>query len=196
MLEEENNMNKTEEFVFIGFWKRVLTKLIDAAISWIFIPITMPLMYWEIKNRSIMFTTTFSIVWTLIFLYLVVKFGGTPGKLLIKARIVNKNGDYLDWKRAILRALPAIIISINTVLLLYNVANSYVELPMKLTFLELGKLYQQHGGMYNKLQTIIGLFVCVDYGAVLFNKKKRAIHDFIAGSFVVTKKSYLETKNL
>ncbi len=189
-------MNKTEEFVFIGFWKRVLTKLIDAAISWIFIPITMPLMYWEIKNRSIMFTTTFSIVWTLIFLYLVVKFGGTPGKLLIKARIVNKNGDYLDWKRAILRALPAIIISINTVLLLYNVANSYVELPMKLTFLELGKLYQQHGGMYNKLQTIIGLFVCVDYGAVLFNKKKRAIHDFIAGSFVVTKKSYLETKNL
>ncbi len=29
-----------------------------------------------------------------------------------------------------------------------------------------------------------------DIGLILFNQKKRAIHDFIAGSYVITKDSY------
>ncbi len=34
-------------------------------------------------------------------------------------------------------------------------------------------------------------FGLLDLGVILFNKRKRAIHDFLAGSYVVTKNSYL-----
>jgi uncharacterized RDD family membrane protein YckC len=188
-------MGKTENFKFIGFWKRVLATLVDAAIGWLFMPITITMMYWEIKNRSVLFSTIFSIVWIIVFLYLVVRFGGTPGKLIIKARIVNEEGHFLQWDSAIRRIIfPTLILSINTFLLLYTVTNSYTELPKELTFLGLGELYKQYGGIYYTLSMILGCFVYVDIGTILFNKKKRAIHDFIAGSYVITRESYLENQ--
>lgn len=73
--------------------------------------------------------------------------------------------------------------------------NSYIELPNELTFLEIGKLSQQFGGIYLILNLILGMFIYADIGAILFNKKKRALCDFIAGSYVITKKSYIENKN-
>ena len=73
--------------------------------------------------------------------------------------------------------------------------NSYIELPNKLTFLEIGKLSQQFGGIYLILNLILGMFIYADIGAIFFNKKKRALHDFIAVSYVITKKSYMENKN-
>ena len=92
-------IDRSDKFVFVGFWKRVLAALIDAAIGWAFVPITMPLMTWTITHRSIVPEALWSLVWTIIWLWLVVRFGGTPGKLIIRVRIVDARGTFLSWGR-------------------------------------------------------------------------------------------------
>jgi hypothetical protein len=46
-------IDRTDEFVFVGFWKRVLAKLIDTVIVVAFFPITMPMTTWAISHRNI-----------------------------------------------------------------------------------------------------------------------------------------------
>ncbi len=48
----------------------------------------------------------------------------------------------------------------------------------------------EYGQPFAMVAMVLGLSVYADIGAVLFNRKKRALHDFIAGSYVITKKSY------
>ena len=73
--------DRTDEFVFVGFWKRVLAALIDVAIGMAYMPIAMPLLFWTMTHRNIIPATLSSIVWIIVWLWLVVRFGGTPGKL-------------------------------------------------------------------------------------------------------------------
>ena len=51
----------------------------------------------------------------------------------------------------------------------------------------------QHGGLALTLANTAFWFVYVDVLVVAFNKRKRAIHDFIAGSYVVTRRSLVAT---
>ena len=186
-------MDITSKFEFAGFWKRVLAALIDAAIGWSLLPITLPMMFWCFRHRTIVPNLLFSVVWTVIFLYLVVHFGGTPGKLIVRLRIVEKSGNFLSWKAAIMRIIPYIIISLNSNLQMHTVLHNFPGFVGTPSFFELGNALNEYGGIYNILATIFGLFIYVDVGTILFNKKKRAIHDFIAGSYVITKASYLKT---
>ena len=71
-------IDRTDEFVFVGFGKRVLAALIDGAIGWAFMPITMPLMTWTITQRNIVPEALWSVVWTIVWLWLVVRFGLRP----------------------------------------------------------------------------------------------------------------------
>ena len=65
------------------------------------------------------------------------------------------------------------------------------------SFIEIGRAMNQYGQPFTILAIILGLTVYVDVLAVLFNERKRAIHDFIAGSYVVTKDSLREdTENV
>ena len=184
-------MDISSEFEFAGFWKRVLAALIDAAIGWALLPITLPMMFWCFRHRTIVPNLLFSIVWIIIFLYLVVHFGGTPGKLIVRLRIVDKLGNFLSWKAAIMRIIPCLIISLNSMLQMNSAVHNFPGFVGAPSFLEVGKALNEYGGIHTILATIFALFIYIDIGVILFNKKKRAIHDFIAGSYVITRKSYL-----
>ena len=183
--------DRTDEFVFVGFWKRVLAALIDAVIGWAFMPITIPLMIWTITHRNIVPETLWSLVWTILWLWLVVRFGGTPGKLIIGVRIVDARGKFLSWGRAVRRIIfPSLVLTINSHLQMWRALTTYPDSAPHSSFLEIGGLMNEYGQPFAMLAIVLGLLVYADIGAVLFNRKKRALHDFIAGSFVITKKSY------
>jgi uncharacterized RDD family membrane protein YckC len=185
--------DRTDEFIFVGFWKRVLAALIDAGIGWAFIPITTPLMIWTITHRNILPETLWSLVWTILWLWVVVRFGGTPGKLIIGVRIVDTRGQFLSWGRAVRRIIfPSLVLTINSHLQMWRALSTYPDSAPHSSFLEIGGLLNEYGQPFAMLAMVLGLLVYADIGAVLFNRKKRALHDFIAGSYVITKKSYRE----
>jgi uncharacterized RDD family membrane protein YckC len=191
MIDAEGQMNdKTFGFVFVGFWKRVVAALIDAAIGVAFLPITVPLMKWSFGHRTIFPQVVWSVVWTVVWLWLVVRFGGTPGKLAIGARIVNAEGRFLSWGNAVLRVLPGLVISANSLLRMAVTMRRYPDSAPHSSFMEIGRLMNEYAQPYSTIALVLSLFIYIDIGVILFNRQKRAIHDFIAGSYVITRDSY------
>ena len=88
--------------------------------------------------------------------------------------------------------IPTIVISLNSLLQFYSAISRHPSSwPPPTSFMELGRFIAEFGQQpYTFIATLFGFFVYIDYGTVLFNKKKRAVHDFIAGSYVITKASY------
>lgn len=182
--------NRTNAYVFVGFWKRVLATLIDAVINWALLPITIPIMIWSVEHRNILLYVLLSVAWTVVWLWLVVHFGGTPGKLVIRARIVDAHGRFLSWGRAVLRIVPTLVISANYILQMGAVVSRYPATTPHSSFLDIGRLLNEYGQPYGTFAMVLGFFIYVDIGVILLNRQKRAIHDFIAGSYVITKTSY------
>jgi uncharacterized RDD family membrane protein YckC len=177
-------------FEYVGFWKRVLAALVDAAIGFALMPVTIPLMNFCFERKTIIPELIYSIVWTIIWMWLIVRFGATPGKLVIKARIIRNDGKYLNWGRAFLRMLiPCLIMSINSYLMLWmSITTCPPEIHIN-SFMEMGRVMNEYGRPFSTIGNFLSIIIYIDILVILFNKKKRAIHDFVAGSYVVTKKS-------
>ncbi|MCH7513823.1 MAG: RDD family protein [Bacteroidetes bacterium] len=126
--------------------------------------------------------------------YLVMRFGGTPGKLILGIRIVDKEGNYLALAPALFRISPGIIITVFHMLGYKLLIDNFPGFSGEPSFLEFGKAIDEYGGSPMKIAMYLGYFVYLDVAVVLFNEKKRAIHDYLASSYVVTKCSLLSAK--
>lgn len=180
-----------EGFVYIGFWKRVLAAIIDAAIGIPLIPLSMFLYRYAYANRTIVFCVLYSVIWTAVWMWLIVRFGGTPGKLAIGARVVNDKVCYLNWPQAFRRMLfPMILMSVNSLCMTYATVHGYPDGAAISTLAERGSLIHEYGQPFRITNAALMPLFYLDILVILMNKEKRAIHDFIAGSFVITKESY------
>ena len=183
--------NSTEQFVFVGFGKRFLAYFIDLIPGCAFVPLTRGIMVWSFQHRTILPYVAWSTVWAVVWLWLVVRFGATPGKFTIRARIVDRDGVFLSWGRAFLRMTPGLLYSVILLLRISTAIGEYPEGAPCSTFHEIGLLLRDYGNpLYRHLFLPLVLFIYLDAGTILFNREKRAIHDFIAGSYVITKDSY------
>ncbi|MBW1901230.1 MAG: RDD family protein, partial [Deltaproteobacteria bacterium] len=137
----------------------------------------------------------FTIIWTGIFLYLVVHYGATPGKFVLKLRIVDRKCNFLTWPAAIKRKSPYISISLVSLLQMNSAVRTYPGFETVPTFVEIGGVLSQYGGVYAPLALVLSCFIYFDIGVILFNKRKRALHDYIGGSYVITKSSFITVNN-
>lgn len=186
---------ETNDVVYAGFWRRVGAGLFDAiiamAISW---PITMPMMKWQLANKSIILSLVFSVVFTAVIVYIVSKYGGTPGKLIMNVRIVDSNFSYIKWPRALLRMVfPGLLMNVNSILQLIsinqNIPNEAISVS---SMIEIGQLMKDYGQPFSSAATFLAFLMYADIGVILFNKKKKAIHDYIADTMVITNSSYFQ----
>jgi uncharacterized RDD family membrane protein YckC len=177
-----------DDFNYIGFWKRVLATLIDCLIIVPIWPLTLLFQKYGFIHKNILPHVLMSLVWYSIVVFLVTKYGGTPGKLLLKFRIVDKNGNYLNWKKAVLRYLPLMSITIITIFQYAYAFRFMPDIQGNIKLLEMGRLVKEYSGPFQLLSTLVSLFYCADVIVIACNKKKRAIHDFLADSFVIEKK--------
>ncbi len=185
--------DRTNEFVFVGFWKRVLAVAIDGIIFFpLFFPVSRLVGTWAYEYRTVMPTILWFLLNTSFFIVLVVRFGGSPGKLLIGVRIVDAGGRFLSWTRALRREVfPLLLIGLTGILVLWKVVATFPDDLPHTTGLERGELWYSYGQPFAMIYDVLGFAIFADIGIILFNKKKRAIHDFIAGSYVITKDSYI-----
>jgi len=184
-------------FEYAGFFRRALAAFIDALILMIlFFCFIDPIQDQSIINGNMLPALACYLTCDIIILFMVIGFAGTPGKMVLSIRIVNGDGCHLSVWRAFMRQVGSgyFIGSIISYLMMSSVVRS-LPLGERSQAELLNDALPIYGGIYWVIGEILHYYIFLDVGFVLFNKKKRAIHDYVAGSYVVTKESYKALKN-
>lgn len=172
--------------VYAGFWIRVAAKILDFIIM---LPVIGLLLYIDGLSKSAYFYAVVpNLLFGIFFEVCLVKFyGGTPGKLIMGIKIIQKNGDDVDWRAACYRYSVEFFIAILAVYVMILTLNmiddsTYVSMGFmkRNQFLAtINPIPMQVQSWVNGLWVITGLIVLVS------NARKRSTHDFIAGTVVV-----------
>ena len=118
---------------------------------------------------------------------LVHRYGGTPGKLIVGIRIRKLDGEPVGYREALLRYFPeallGLLMSIGFILSVFHMSDAeYVSL----SFMERAKRMNELAPSWQTpLQWIQTAWVWSELLVLLTNRKRRALHDFIAGTVVV-----------
>lgn len=169
-----------------GFWLRVAAKIIDFLIM---LPIV-GLTYW----LSAQFRTFYlwavlpSMVLSLFYsVYLVRRYGGTPGKLILKLRVRMKDGAPVSTMAALIREAPLLLMGAAT-----NLGLGLAALTMddstyqSLGFMQRSQALMTAGPVWLLVNTwLMNGWTWVGVIVLLLNKRRRAVHDFLAGTAVV-----------
>jgi len=171
---------------YAGFWKRFGAFLID------FIVVT-PLMV--IGYYGSEYSRLFYLYWLLpgtviglwFSVYLVARYGGTPGKLLLKTKIVMADGSPITPKAAVIRHSVLFLLGLAT-----SIAFCLGSLSMtdsqyfSMSFSERSQaLPAVAPSWYAPAELLMQFWVWSEFVVMLFNKQRRAIHDYMAGTVVV-----------
>jgi len=172
---------------YSGFWQRVAAYIIDFLI----VSPMIALDYFfggESRLFQLYMLVPGQLIAVFLYIYMVVKFGGTPGKLLLGLRIVKVDGAPVTVKDALLRYG---VLWIMTLVMSVMLIKAALSIPEE-TYSTLGYMARSAAlsaaapGMW-AISVAMQIWVLGCIISILANKKRRALHDFIAGTVVVRK---------
>lgn len=172
---------------YAGFWRRFGALWLDFLImSPVFV-----LVWWGLGNFRLFQVFYFlpGIAFGLFYsVYLVQRFGGTPGKRLMKIRILQVSGEPVGYKHASYRYGPGFVFGLMASL-------AMVSAVLSLSDAEYHSVasIQERQAMLNSARPVWGAYVDIilnlwvwsEFIVMMTNKKRRALHDFLAGTVVV-----------
>lgn len=173
---------------YAGFWKRFGAYWIDVLC---FIPL-IALSFWG-NEQSRLFAFYYfipSLIAGLIFhVYLVQRYGGTPGKLILKIKITKLDGGDVTYKEAMLRYLVLFALSFFASLApLIATLKMTDTIYFSMDWKERAMYTAEHAPSWNTIVTILmNIWIWSEFIVMLTNKRRRAIHDFMAGTVVIKK---------
>jgi len=173
------------ERVYAGFWKRFCAGIADA-----FIIIPLAFLFVWLKGfdttLAILITIPSSILFAMYNVYFNARFGGTPGKLAVSIRIVKPNGMRIGWPEAWKRSAVDLVFAFLVVVVqVWALLHVDPEQYSSVGWLKRAELLQPP--WFNSVTTLSHVWIWSEVVVLLFNKRKRAIHDFIAGTVVIKK---------
>ncbi|USA54399.1 RDD family protein [Acinetobacter sp. C32I] len=178
------------EKVYAGFWKRLAAAIID---SLILIPFMVIAHHTQsISIISSMITLVISaVLFSVYVIYFHYRFGATLGKMAIKIKITCPNGSKISLKQALIRSSIDIGFSLLTVIAqLIALKHADPTIYLNAGFTDRAKyILLLYPAWYSLVSTLSQVWWWSEFITLLFNKRKRAIHDFMAGT-VVIKKQY------
>ena len=175
-----------DQLRYAGFWPRLAALLLDMLIM---LPLTL-LVFWGSERYRLFLLYCFvpSTLFGLFYgVYLVRRFGGTPGKLIMGVRIRKVSGEPVGYREAILRYLPEFILNmLMSVGFLMSILHMSDTEYHALSFMErTRRMVELAPSWYKPLQIVQNVWVWGELIVLLTNRKRRALHDFIAGTVVV-----------
>jgi len=119
--------------------------------------------------------------------YLVQRFGGTPGKLIMGIRFRKLDGEPVGYREAILRYFPDATLGlwmfIAMILSLFHMRDAeYHSLSLMARSKRIAELAPS---WYKPWQIVQNVWIWGELLVLLTNRKRRTLHDFIAGTVVV-----------
>jgi uncharacterized RDD family membrane protein YckC len=165
-----------KEIRYVGFWRRLLAFIFNVIIvSPILFFYTRQYTYF-LEYKIVIPVLLFTIISYSFQVFFDVRYGGTPGKLITGIRIVNSEGKYITVLQSLYRLSPQLVANILFVIGHFFIASEIIKkIP---SIIESGFTW----------------FYFIDVFVIILNKRKRAIHDYIADTFVVTKQSLQNIK--
>lgn len=180
---ERSITERLAESDYAGFWKRVLISIVD------FLILALPVYFingWAVSAAErYQSGIPLWIQWVLISLFnivLVTKFGGTPGRLILRTRIVNEQGKYPSLKQAVIRYS---FLLVNTLLAVIVAAGNG-------TLSKLPEAYANWAPLASDLTGFLALIIIIDCLFIVFSMRNRALHDMMAGTYVVNQSALLD----
>jgi uncharacterized RDD family membrane protein YckC len=171
---------------YSGLWRRAGGFLIDSAIL---LPWS-ALRFW-LGNKYRVFEyyyflpDMFLALWFNV--YLVKRFGGTPGRLLMKTKIKKVDGSAVDYKAAVLRyAVVFILMTLSSLCLidaLFHMSDSdFTKLDPTIRLLVFLRLAPT---MFKSLGWATQAWIFSEFIVILTNKKRQSFEDLIAQTVIV-----------
>jgi len=172
---------------YAGFWPRFAALLLDVLIM---SPLIAVVWWGEAHFRlfDVYYFLPSSLFGLWYGVYLVRRFGGTPGKRLMKLRIVKVGGNPATYREALLRYLPEWVMGVGCSIagIMAVLSLTDAEYFAATTFTERSEVMAgAFPSWYNHVVIALEVWVWGEFLVMLTNKKRRAIHDFIAGTVVV-----------
>lgn len=175
--------------LYAGFWARLGSLLLD---SIFLLPVIFLIQYLNGLGKNIFFITILpNILFALWYnIYLPKKYGGTPGKLVVGNKIIRLDGQYIKWKEAFLRHIILFIFTILSVIMMtICLLKADNETYKNLGWLERSQYLMTLSPLFFKIYAwTSNIWIYSEFVILLTNKRKRAIHDFIAGTVIVKSK--------
>ncbi len=175
-----------------GFWKRAAARLIDGILL---VPALAPVYLYSYPNSV---WRILIIPWAMIpFVYSVVLhayWGQTAGKKAVGIYVCTANGGRLSWKHAILRCSVEGGLAFVSILGFYMATLSVAEFCSgEWAWVEYRRQRVAERPHYVALASYtLYIWYAVSIGCVLLDGTKRAVHDFLAGTIVVSRRAELK----
>lgn len=172
--------------VYAGFWARLKASLIDCLVIF-------PVIFGQYYLVSLSKVPGMAIEFLFAFIYLAypiffhARFGQTIGKLAARIRLVDQSGAPIFWRQAFLRtsvdAILTVPLAIGSVWALSKLPPDMFGVGENVL---LGDAYEAAlPPLQRSFELLLFIWMTSEVITVLFNKKRRAIHDFIAGTVVI-----------
>ena len=180
------------EPIYAGFWLRFGALVLDVIIM---SPLIILYIFINGQSKNACYFTF--VVMLLISIgynvYLVKKIGGTPGKLATRIKIIRTDGKDIGWKEAFLRYSVdlAFVIFIGIITIKSN-SLADDEMFKSLAWINRQEYLMSFSPIFFKIHSWINnIWIYGELIVLLTNKRKRALHDFIANT-VIVKVMYLD----
>ncbi len=174
--------------VYAGFWKRFCAGIVDILII---LPLSFLFTWMEGFDRTlaILITIPSSLLFAMFNVYFNARFGGTPGKLVVGIRIATPDGSPIGWAEAWKRSSVDLVFAFSLLMArVWGLAQVESEGYASLGWIERERLVLAGApAWYGTVRTLLQVWFWSEVVVLLFNKRRRAIHDFIAGTVVIKK---------
>jgi uncharacterized RDD family membrane protein YckC len=181
--------------IYAGFGPRLASLLLDFVIM---VPIVFFVLYINSLAKNYFFYT---IIPNFLFglwynIYLPKKYGGTPGKLILGMQIIKLDGKPIEWKEAIMRHSVLLILTVfSSILMIDAVLKADDATYSNLSWLQQSQYLMSLSPVLFMLYSwASNIWIYSEFIVLLTNPRKRAVHDYIAGT-VIVKKIYIDRIN-
>jgi uncharacterized RDD family membrane protein YckC len=172
--------------IYAGFWRRLGAFFLDFTIA-------SPLMVLHIFLASkyrlfhLYWLLPGALIWLWFGIYLVIKYGGTPGKILLGIKIVMVDGSPVTSKAASMRygvvfgfwLIASVVVALGSL----EISDAqYYNLNWNK---KISTLIEFAPAWYGVVSILEQVWIWSEFISMLFNKKRRAIHDYMAGTVVI-----------
>jgi uncharacterized RDD family membrane protein YckC len=177
-----------KESIYAGFGTRLGAYLLDMVILIPYIILYQVII--GISSDALYYIAIPSIIFSLWFyVYLVKKYGGTPGKLIMGIKIIKINGEDISWKASCLRYIVSFMLGLFGSFIFILIASEIdPEKYASLNFWQRNTYISQFEPGLMRISVILNnIWIYSEFLVLLTNDRKRSIHDFIGGTVVIKK---------
>ncbi len=174
--------------IYAGFWKRFAAKLLDIIILFPWIYVSMKAVQSSKYGSAYVFIPNM-LINVLFNVYLVASYGGTPGKLMMNIRITREDFSPVNYYQASLRFsvafLLTVVMGLGELLGAFSIPDAHYY---GASYAEKSQMLLNASPFWGtKVRSFLILWTWSELIVMLTNRRRKSIHDYIAGTVVVNK---------